>query len=249
MLSPQPHALQRFVARLQQRSALTQEEQAAILSLRNRPDQIAARHDIINPGETTDHACLVADGLVARFDQMRDGRRQIVAFYLPGDMCDLQSVAVQTSGWGLEAMATSTVLFIPHADICALVEANITIAMAFWRDSVADASILAKWVGNLGRRQALSRVAHLICELGTRMEIAGLGSRNQFRLKATQNQLADATGLTPVHLNRTLQALKPHGLLVRGGTARVADFAQLAAVAEFDPAYLLLAPSADATLA
>jgi CRP-like cAMP-binding protein len=235
-----PPILDLFLKRLLRRSELDTRERQAILRLAGQVRQIPARRDFVSPGEVTDHACLVVDGLIARFDQMSDGRRQIVSFYVPGDMSDLQSVAAPTPGWGLEALSTTTVLFVPHAQLRQIALDHPRIGLAFWRDTTVDASILAKWVGNLGRRQAGPRVAHLICETGVRMEQAGLGTRTKFSLPATQAQLADATGLTPVHLNRTLKALRPEGLLVRGGTVRIADWDRLAAIAEFDPAYLLL---------
>ena len=235
-----PTPLQLFLNRLLRRSPLGRQEQEAILGLRNRPAQVEPRQDIVSPGTATAHACLVVKGLVARFDQMRDGKRQIVSFYLPGDMCDLHSVAVSTPGWGLEALITTTVLFVPHADLAQLAQDHSRIAMAFWRDTTADASILAKWVGNLGRRQAAPRLAHLLCEMGSRMEQAGLGSKTRYNLPATQAQLADATGLTAVHLNRTLKTLAPYGVTFRARTVRIEDWGPVVEVAEFDPAYLLL---------
>lgn len=239
MADPPPEALRLFVNRLLLRSRLSEEEQAAILALPTRQEEVLAGDDLVVPGEKTGHSCLIAAGLMSRFDTMRDGRRQIVAFYLPGDMCDLHSVAVPTSGWGLEALTRSTVLLIPHEALRELV-ADPNLALAFWRDTTADGSILAKWVGNLGRKQAIPRLAHLLCEMGVRTEKAGLGTRADFQLPITQSQLADAAGLTPVHLNRTLKALKAEGVTFTGKRVAIADWDRIAAMAEFDPIYLLL---------
>jgi CRP-like cAMP-binding protein len=232
-------ALEMFLNRLLRRSRLSEEEQAAIRSLSARIEKLPTGQDVIVPGEITDQACLVAKGLVSRFDVMLDGRRQIVALYIPGEMCDLHSVPVPTSGWGLEALTPSTLLFVPHDELRALVR-DPGLALAFWRDTTVDGSILAKWVANLGRRQAAPRVAHLFCEIGVRMEQAGLGSRSDFSLPMTQLQLADVVGLTSVHLNRTLRALAPLGVTFTRKTVRIADWDALAHMAEFDPAYLLL---------
>lgn len=168
-----PEALRLFIDRLLLRSSLSVAQRAVITALPGRLSKVPACHDIILPGQHTDHSCLVASGLVGRFDMMADGRRQIVAFYLPGEMCDLHSVPVPTSGWGLEALAGSTLVFVPHA---ALREAasDPAIAMAFWRDTVTDGSLLAKWAANLGRKQALPRLAHLFCEMGCAWSAAGL---------------------------------------------------------------------------
>jgi CRP-like cAMP-binding protein len=239
MADPPPEALRLFLDRLLLRSPLSEEEQAAILALPTRQQEVAPGEDLVVPGEETVCSCLVAAGLMSRFDTMRDGRRQIVAFYLPGDMCDLHSVAVPTSGWGLEALTRSIVLLIPHDSLRKLV-ADPNMALAFWRDTTADGSILAKWVGNLGRKQAIPRLAHLFCEMGVRTEKAGLGTRTDFQLPITQAQLADAAGLTPVHLNRTLKALKAEGVTFTGRRVGIADWNRISAMAEFDPAYLLL---------
>jgi len=234
-----PEALGLFVDRLLLRSELNAPQQAMITSLPGHVSRVPPCHDIILPGDHTDRSCLVASGLVGRFDMMADGRRQIVALYLPGEMCDLHSVPVPTSGWGLEALAGSTLVFIPHA---ALREAasDPAIAMAFWRDTVTDGSLLAKWAANLGRKQAMPRLAHLFCEMGVRMERRGLGRRADYDLPITQAQLADAVGLTSVHLNRTLKALRDEGVIFSGRKVRIADWAGLSQLAEFDPAYLLL---------
>jgi CRP-like cAMP-binding protein len=234
-------AIGKFVARLLRRSMLSSEEAHALLNLSFRAAQLPAHADIIYPGETVSHACLVAKGLVGRFDQMRDGKRQIAAFHIPGDMCDLHSVVAPTAGWGMGALSATTVLFVPHAELRKLALGYPNVSLAFWRDSTADASVLAKWVGNLGRQEARARLAHLLCETGVRLELAELGTRSSFVLEATQEQLADALGLTAVHVNRTMQALRRDGLVAtHGRTIEIADWQRLAQVADFDPAYLLL---------
>ncbi|MGZ3233551.1 MAG: Crp/Fnr family transcriptional regulator [Croceibacterium sp.] len=233
-----------FVERLLLRSALSEAQQAAVLSLPGRIQKVPPSHEIILPGQHTDHSCLIVSGLGARFDMMADGRRQIVAFHVPGDMCDLHSVPAPTSGWGLEALSGATLLFIPHAALREMAQ-DPGIAMAFWRDTVTDGSILAKWAANLGRKQAVPRLAHLFCEIGIRMEQVGLGSRTDYRLPATQAQLADALGLTSVHLNRTLKSLRERGVAFSGKAVRIEDWDSVTRLAEFDPAHLLLPRRAD----
>lgn len=234
-------AIQKFVARLLRRSTLSRDEVQALLQLPCRVAQPQAHADIVYPGKKVGDSCLVAKGLVARFDQMRDGKRQIAAFHIAGDMCDLHSVVAPTAGWGITALSPTTVLFVPHVELRRLAITYPNIALAFWRDTTADALVLAKWVGNLGRQEARARLAHLLCEMGVRLELAGLGSRSSFILDATQEQLADALGLTAVHVNRTMQVLRRDGLVVtRNRTVEVADWQRLAAVAEFDASYLLL---------
>lgn len=238
---PSHPALQKFLTRLLRRSPLSCQEQEAILQLPYRTSQIAPRTDIVSPGEQTGHACLVAKGLVARFDQLRDGKRQITSFYIAGDMCDLHSTVAPVAAWGMTALSPSTILFVPHAELGRLALEFPQIAVAFWRDGTADWTIMAKWLVNLGRQDARGRLAHLLCELGTRIEVAGLGNRTSFTLEATQEQLADALGLTAVHVNRTIQSLRREGLIcTRSHLVEVLDWQGLAGAGDFDREYLLL---------
>lgn len=243
MVSSNHTALARFLHRIVRRSRLSSAEQSAILNLRSHASQAAAHRDILSPGKKVDHACLVVDGLVGRFDQMADGHRQITAMHIPGDLCDLHSVVAPVSAWGLEALTTTTVLHIPHRDLRALMTAYPAVALAFWRDSTADASILAKWVANIGRKDARARLAHLFCEMGVRMEQAGLATRTEYDFPVTQAQLGDAMGLTQVHVNRTIQGLRRDGVLrTSHRTIHIDDWDALASMAEFDPDFLLVEP-------
>jgi len=238
---PQNSPISRFLDRLLLRSALTPDEQRAILSLVGETQRVAARRDIVSPDEVVTSACLVVRGLVARYDQMLDGRRQITSFYIPGDMCDLHSVVAPKASWSITAISPATVVRVPHRQLRELCVRYPAIALAFWRDGTVDASVFAKWVGNLGRKNAKARIAHVMCEMGLRMEAAGLGERTSYDLPATQEQLGDATGLTPVHVNRTLQEIRGQGLLTfRDGRVEIRDWDALAHLAEFDPGYLLL---------
>lgn len=203
--------------------------------------QVARGHQLVVPGNPVDHATLLMDGLLGRYDQMIDGSRQITTLHIPGDMSDLHSVPMPHPAWGIEALAPSTVMQIPHQALRALADDSRQILMAFWRDTVTDASILAKWASNLGRADASARLAHLICEIGVRLEVVGLGRRDRFALPLTQGHMADILGITSVHVNRTLMALRQKiGLVVSGGLVEMTDWAGLADLAGFDPEYLLL---------
>ena len=234
-------ALEKFVHRLLLRSRLTKAEQDAIRSLPGEEVRTAAHRDIIRPGQRTDFSCLVVNGLIGRFDQLSNGHRQITALHIVGDFCDLHSLAVPESGWGLESLTDSVIRKVPHEALGALVETSPAFTMAFWRDTVVDGSILAKWNSALGRRSAKARLAHLLCEMGLRFTQAGLGDHDDFDFPITQAQLADVLGVTSVHLNRTMQALRQDGLLVTSGSRfKLPDRTRLCQVAQFDPSYLLL---------
>lgn len=234
-------ALARYLARLTLRSPLSAQEQVAILDLANMAKCVVVERDFVRVGDTIDHACLIVDGLVARFAQIRNGTRSFVALHIPGDMADLHSVVAPKVAWALHALCPTTILRIPHQSLRDLVERFPAIATAFWRDCVVDANILAQWAVNLSRRDAVGRVAHLFCELAVRYRAIGMGDGLEYPLPITQADLADALGLTSVHLNRVLKRLGESGLMVKqSAVVRIADWDRLAGLAEFDPAYLEL---------
>lgn len=235
-----PQTLRRFLTRLTSRSVMSPIEQEAILGLSVSARKYRTNHDIVSPKTTVEHACLIAEGIAARYDQSARGQRQITALYLPGDMGDLHSVVSPKAAWGIVALMPVEVLEVPHRELMSIAMRHPTVGMAFWRDGTADASILAKWAAN-ARRSARSRLAHLMCEIGLRSEMAKLGTRTAFHFPVSQHQLADIVGLTAVHVNRTLQALRSDGLIrSHQGTVFVDDLEGLRKVADFDDSYLLL---------
>lgn len=241
MVDANDRSLQLFVKRLESRSELTHTEVSALLALRGETSEFAAHVDIIRAGQPIDNSYLVIDGLVGRFGQTADGSRQITCLYIPGDMADLPSVVSQKSAWGLAALSPTRLLSIPHVALRRLANAHPGIAEAFWRDCVADGSIFSEWVVNVGRRKALSRVAHVLCEMGVRSELAGQGKRGSYPLPITQVDLGDATGLTSVHVNRTLRELRVRSTAeMRSGNVTIFDWEQLADIGDFDPGFLLL---------
>lgn len=230
--------LQRFLDRLTKRSVLTNQEQQAILNLPTRAEQVQPNRDFVRLGERLDHACLIVGGLVGRFEQTFNGVRQITALHIPGDMADLHSVVQPEATSALQALSTATILHIPHVAIRSVAAAHPAIAEALWRDCMVDAAILAEWVVNVGRRDARSRIAHVLCEMAVRSGVAPAGGKLFFPFPVTQIQLADVTGMTPVHVNRTIQSLRRDGLADVKCNAYIHDWNALVAVGDFDPAYL-----------
>jgi CRP-like cAMP-binding protein len=230
--------LEPFVSRLASHSSLSDEDQQAILELPTHAVQVSAHRDFVRLGETVDYACFILDGMAGRFGQNEAGERQFTAFHIPGDIADLHSVVLPNASSGLHALTTTTILRVPHAALRKLIKARPTIAEAFWRECMIDAAILAQWVVNVGRRDAQTRMAHLLCEMAVRFGSAG-AAESSYTLPITQAQLADATALTPVHVNRTLKALREGGLAaVRFKEVQIVDWVQLQIVGEFDPTYL-----------
>lgn len=233
-------ALQRFLNRLNSRSVLTAGEQQAILDLPGRAEQIKPNHDFVQLGEPVDHACLVVAGYAGRFGQTSQGKRQITGIYLRGDMADLHSVVQPSPTSALQALSHVTILRIPHIALRAVAARYPAVAEAFWRDCMVDAAIFSQWVINVGRRQAKQRIGHLICELALRIAEGEPSDGMRFDLPVTQAQLAEVTGLTPVHVNRTLMKLRGEGVLEwsRSNVVTIADWQTLVGTGDFDPAYL-----------
>jgi CRP-like cAMP-binding protein len=241
MQSTQHEILTPFLTRLLTRSALDEEEREAVVDLPVAIQRFSGGVDLVELGEELDHACLILDGLVARFEQTSTGDRQITALHIPGDMADLHSVVLPKTSWALQALTTSRVGKIPHVALVATADRFPRLARAFWRDCAVDASIIAVWSVSLGRRNAEARLAHLLCELKCREEAVGRLDGSAFALPMTQIQLADVLGLTPIHVNRMLRALRSASLItMSGGRVEILNWRGLAKAADFDPAYLHL---------
>lgn len=239
MASSNKPDLQRFLERLTSRSVLTAEEQQAVLDLPCRAEHVQANRDFVTIGRRVEHTCLIASGIVGRFGENSDGKRQITAMHIPGDMADLHSVVQPTGTSALQAMSIATILRVPHSALRAATARYPALAEALWRDCMVDASILAQWVVNVGRRDARERIAHLLCEMAIRLGVAPAKGQIVFPFAVTQAQLADATGLTSVHVNRTLRSMRSEGLAeVSTRAVRIPNWHALAAAGEFEASYL-----------
>lgn len=241
-----PAPLQPFLDKLVSRSTLDPAERRAILDLPARAAQIQTNRDFVRPGERTDHACFVVAGLVGRFGQNREGSRQITAVHVPSDMVDLHSVVAPDACSALQALAVTTILRVPHSALRAAARRYPAIAEAFWRECVVDAAVLAEWVVNVGRRDARSRLTHLLCEIACRVEGLGGKLRSMIPFPATQTHLADMTGLTAVHVNRSLQWLRSEKVVdLHSRQIHVLDWERMVQIGDFDSDYLRLARPAN----
>ena len=230
-----------WLRRLSQRTELSADDQRRVLSLPGRIERIRTNHDFVRLGQRVEESCLVVSGIAARFGQARDGQRQLTALHIAGDCADLHSAVLPNSGSALSAVSDIVIYRMPHPAIHEIVRASPALARAMWRDCTVDASIAAEWLLNNGRRDARSRLAHLICELAMRMEAVGAGTRHKFTLEMSQMHLGDALGLTSVHVNRMMRELREAGLLVvTGRDFEVLDWTKLADTGDFDPRYLHL---------
>ena len=210
-------------------------EDAAARNVKSLP----ARRDIIAEGDPPGSVKVVLDGWVARYKQLRDGRRQILAFLLPGDLGDANVFVLDRMDHSLGTLTPVRYAEIAQAEFEALAADSPRIAKALWWNELVTSSIQREWTTNIGQRNAYERLAHLLCEVFARMQNRGLTSGNRCDFPLTQTDLADATGLTSVHVNRTLQHLRADGLVeLRGRRLDILDRKRLEAAAMFNAAYL-----------
>lgn len=229
--------LKLFLDRLLTRSVLTNEEQQAILDLPAIPTHVPRKRDFVGINEETSHSCLIVSGLVGRFSQTRNGARQITAFHIPGDMADLHSAVRPIGVGGLNAFCDTTILRVPHVAIRRLAARHPAIAEAFWRDCLLDAAVLMQWVVNVGRRDARTRLAHILCEMAIRSG-RDRSVLTEYAFPVTQDQLGEAAAITGVHVNRSLKSLGDLATL-RDGRVTIHDWPGLTRMGDFDPRYLV----------
>jgi len=197
--------------------------------------------DIIRDGDRASQCCLLLEGFLCRYKTLADGSRTIMAFYVPGDIPDLHSLHLGVMDHTLGTVAPSRVAFIPHDAMRRLTHRHPRLADAFWRDTLIDAAVFREWIVNLGSRDACSRIAHLLCEIFLKLKAVGLTQDNAFDFPVTQSKIADATGLSNVHVNRTLMELRADGVItLERGRCTIPDFERLRNAAMFDDAYLHL---------
>jgi len=220
---------------------LSDEEKRAILDLPMNVRIFEADSDIVRDGDRTSECCLVLSGFICRYKILSDGKRQIMGFYIPGDIPDLQSLHLKVMDNSIGALTTSSIALIPHESLRALLERHPGLRAVLWRDTLIDAAMFRAWMIGIGRRSAYQRIAHLLCELQMRLRAVGLAGEHGYDLPVTQNELGDALGLSTVHVNRVLQDLRSEGLIVlRGGTLHIPDWEALQTAGDFDSAYLHL---------
>jgi CRP-like cAMP-binding protein len=232
----QMHILLRKLTSLHDVSA---EEQAAVVAALEPPIQISRGQDIASEGSTPNYTTVMLSGTACRYKILARGNRHILTFQYPGDMTDLYSYVMKRLDHAVGALSDCSVAHIPHAKVAELCAKYPNLAYTFWRDTVVDTAILHSWALGEGRK-TLERVAHMLCEIFVRFEAVGLADLNQpLPFTATQQDLADALGLSLVHTNKTIATLKSRKLIGRTGSKlQILDWEQLKAAANFDAEYL-----------
>ncbi|WP_343039378.1 Crp/Fnr family transcriptional regulator [Microvirga makkahensis] len=220
---------------------LTDEERQALEKLPMQVQVIKADQDIVREGDRPSRSCLLLSGFTCVYKITAGGKRQIVSFNIPGDIPDLQSLHLKVLDNSVATISQCRVGFITHDDLRDLCNRYPRITSAFWRETLIDAAIFREWVTNVGRREGVSRMAHVLCELLVRLKAVGLVEDHACDLPITQSEFADALGFTTVHVNRVLQQMRAEGLIeLKGERLTIPDWERLKQVGEFDPTYLHL---------
>ncbi|HEY9218288.1 MAG TPA: Crp/Fnr family transcriptional regulator [Phenylobacterium sp.] len=210
---------------------------AACCDIRNVP----AHEDLISEGDAPDNVHVVLEGFACRYKLLPDGGRQIMAWLVPGDFCDLRVAILGEMDHSIGTLTASRIGLLPRRVVEQLVATSPTLARALWWATLVDEGILREWLVNMGRRPADKRIAHLFCELLARLQAVGLAVEDRIDMPLTQVELADTVGLSPVHVNRVLSRLREEKLIAWSGRSLVIlDAAGLRAFAEFDGNYLHL---------
>lgn len=234
-----------LIRKLESIAPLSDEEREAIHGLPTKIRALQAGQNIVHEGDKPSQCCLIVEGWACRFKILGEGRRQIFSFHIPGDIPDLQSLHLHTMDHSLGTITEATVVLIPHDRMMDLTMRFPRVGALLWRDTLIDAAVFREWMAGIGRKSAFGRIAHLFCEMYVKLEAVGLAGDNRCPLPITQAELGDALGLTTVHVNRTLQAMRGQGLItLRGSTLVVHAWKELCQSSEFDPAYLHLAKTA-----
>jgi CRP-like cAMP-binding protein len=236
-----PAILEGMIRKFERRASLSDADREALLGLPFRMTRAEPGRYLVREGAVADHSILIISGLAYRHKISADGSRQIVSIHIPGDFVDLEGSLLKVADHNVQALTRCDLAIVPRPAIREMLLAHPQVAFAMWIDTLIDASIFREWIMNIGRRDARDRLAHIFCEFALRLETAGMGSTTGYELPMTQEQLADASGLTAVHVNRTLKAMDAEGLIKRERRfILIPDWERLRAVAGFSELYLHL---------
>jgi len=233
------HPLGPLVRRWSKHSRLSEDDKRALISLPFTNRTFGKDGYIVREGQQTSECALLLRGFAFRQKLVRNGSRQIISFHIPTEFVDLQNGLLDVADHSVQSLNRADVALVPRGALMELADSHPAIRMAMWIDTLVDGSIFREWVVNVARRDSRSRIAHLLCELAFRLEKIGEGDGGRFDFPLTQEQLADATGLTSVHTNRTLQSLRKDGLIqLTAKSLTVLDWNRLREVGDFDELYL-----------
>jgi CRP-like cAMP-binding protein len=228
-----------LIRKLERFGPVTEDERAFLIQASGRTFNYSPHEMIVEEGSSPSDSCIVVQGFAGRIKFLPDGTRQILAFHIPGDFCDLHSFLLQRMDHGIMALTQCVIAKVSHAHISEITDRFPRLTRALWWDTATDAAVHREWMVSMGRRSAYEQMAHLLCEMLLRLRSVGLVKGDTYELPVTQEELGDAFGLSGVHVNRMLQALRRGNLIISHGKyITIPDLEALKEAAGFDPTYL-----------
>lgn len=233
--------IERLLMKLRVRDDVTAAEEAVLRALIQETEEIPARRIAIRRGVPLQRSVLLLKGMMCRYKDLRNGRRQITAIHTPGDFLDLHGFTLKQLDHDVMSLPASVVGYAPHSELQKITETQPHLTRLLWFSTNLDAAIHREWELSLGQRSGVAGAAHLFCELHARLQMVGLTRGETFELLLNQTELGECLGLTVVHTNRVLRELRERELVTFAkGIVTIHDPNGLKAFAEFDPTYLYL---------
>ena len=230
-----------LVRKLRVRDQVTDAEADILRNAVARVEDIPLGRTLVVPDQRLEVSMLVVSGFVARYKDLSNGQRQITDIHVAGDFTDLHGFLLKRLEHHIGALAPLRMAFVPHERLTRISEEQPHLLRMLWLSTLIDSAIQRERMLSVGRRSAVSRIAHLVCELYTRLNLVDETNGLSFALPITQIDIADATGLTAVHVNRMLRQLRDRKLMTfRNATIEIHDLAGLQKLADFDHSYLFL---------
>jgi CRP-like cAMP-binding protein len=237
-LTPE-HILAPALRKLEKRAKFSAEDRAEFESLPFSVRDLNASTYIVRERDQIKNCCILLSGYAFRSKIVGNGGRQILSIHIPGDIVDIQHAMLGIADHNIQMLTNGEVALVSAAAVKEIAFKNPAIGQAMWLETLVDGSIFREWIANVGRRDARTRVSHLLCEFTVRLHAAGLTEGNRYELPMTQEQLGDATGLTAVHVNRTMQGLRSEGLISSDKRSiTIENWKALTSVGDFNTAYL-----------
>jgi CRP-like cAMP-binding protein len=236
-----PEGIERVLRRLETRGLLTDADREAVRTLPLAYRTLEPGTYIVREGEPPEMCALLLRGFAYRHKVTGDGQRQIMSLHMSGEFLDLQNCFLEVADHNVQALTRCEIAAAPVAALRVLAETHPRVGRAMWIETLIDSAIFREWIVNVGRRNSMSRISHLLCEIALRLEAAGLASDHRYEMPMTQEQIADCTGLTPVHVNRVLKELGRLGVIDREKrSVAILDWDRLQHIGDFNTRYLHL---------
>ncbi|MGY3619262.1 Crp/Fnr family transcriptional regulator [Bradyrhizobium sp. USDA 10063] len=228
-----------IIRRLRVHSKFNEDDAAVLCSVSSHVKEFSKKTVFVRQGERATHCCVILSGFAYRAKVTEKGKRQILSFHPVGDMPDLQGLYLDRMGHDLVTLSRARVGFIEHRSVKQLIEARPSIMQALWRETLVDAAVFRERIVRLGTGTAEGRMAHLIAELRQRLTAIGIEADDEFEFPITQSKLAEALGLSAVHVNRVLRSFRAQGVLdIQKNMVKLRNVEKLVEIGEFNDVYL-----------